>query len=138
MNKNRIERGIEWGIARGFEKGFKFLFYGLFILLFMGLFGFVVQYLWNWIMPDLFGLPMLTYWKALGLLILSKIFFSGFGRKGHHNPGRRSWKRKFRQKWENMTEEDREKYRNCWRPSKDEISKESQNISEENQNLSSA
>ncbi len=130
MNKFSIESGI----ARGFEKGFKYLFYGLFMLLFAALFGFVVQYLWNWLMPDLFGLPVITYWKALGLLILSKILFSGFGRKGHgshYRSDKHIWKRKFRQKWENMTEEDREKYRNCWRPNKNKISDQNQNITEE-------
>ena len=134
MNKFSIESGIERGIAKGFEKGFKYLFYGLFMLLFAALFGFVVQYLWNWLMPDLFGLPVITYWKALGLLILSKILFSGFGRKGygsHHRSDTHIWKRKFRQKWENMTEEDREKYRNCWRPNKNKISDQNQNIKDE-------
>ena len=124
MDKISVERGFE----RAFEKGFKFLFYGLFMLLFLGAFGFVVQYLWNWIMPDLFGLSALSYWKAVGLLVLSRIFFGGFGRKGHRSHGGSMWKRKFRQKWQNMTEEDREKYRSCWRPKKEDISDKSQNI----------
>ena len=37
------------------------------------LFGFVIMWLWNWLMPELFGLTTLTYWQAVGLFILSKI-----------------------------------------------------------------
>ena len=46
------------------------------------LFGWVVMLLWNWLMPDIFGLKRLTYWQAWGLLILSHILFKGFG-SGH-------------------------------------------------------
>jgi len=37
------------------------------------LFGFVIMWLWNWLMPEIFGLTTLTYWQAVGLFILSKI-----------------------------------------------------------------
>lgn len=46
------------------------------------LFGFVIMWLWNWIMPELFDLPALTYWQAVGLFILSKIFIGGCGGRG--------------------------------------------------------
>ncbi|MHB8129914.1 MAG: hypothetical protein ACYDEX_13030 [Mobilitalea sp.] len=42
-------------------------------------FGFVVKGLWNWLMPELFGLKVITYWQGLGVLILAKIFFGGIG-----------------------------------------------------------
>jgi hypothetical protein len=45
-------------------------------------FGWVVMLLWNWLMPEIFGLKRLTYWQAWGLLILSHILFKGFG-SGH-------------------------------------------------------
>ncbi len=48
------------------------------------LFGFVVMWLWNWLMPEIFGLPLLSYWQAVGLFILLKILLGGCGRKGHH------------------------------------------------------
>lgn len=41
------------------------------------LFGFVVMWLWNWLMPEIFGLATLTYWQAVGLFILLKIFLGG-------------------------------------------------------------
>jgi hypothetical protein len=37
------------------------------------------MWLWNWLMPLIFGLPTLTYWQAVGLFILSKILLGGFG-----------------------------------------------------------
>jgi cadmium resistance protein CadD (predicted permease) len=35
------------------------------------LFAFPVKWLWNWLMPDLFGLVKITVWQALGLNLLS-------------------------------------------------------------------
>ena len=34
-----------------------------------------VYLLWNWLMPELFGLPTLTFWQALGLLALTNCLF---------------------------------------------------------------
>ena len=34
-----------------------------------------VYYLWNWLMPDLFHLPVVTFWQSWGLLGLSSILF---------------------------------------------------------------
>jgi len=42
-------------------------------------FGLLVMWLWNWLMPRLFGLGEITYWQAFGVLLLAKIFFGGFG-----------------------------------------------------------
>ncbi len=43
------------------------------------LFGFILMWLWNWLMPAIFGLGLITYWQAVGLFILAKILFGGFG-----------------------------------------------------------
>ena len=51
-------------------------------------FGLFVMLLWNWLMPELFGLKRLDYWKAWGLLALCTILFKGFGSGGGN--GRRS------------------------------------------------
>jgi hypothetical protein len=47
-------------------------------VVFAAVFGLVVMSLWNWLMPTLFGWHVISYWQALGLLILSKILFGGF------------------------------------------------------------
>ena len=36
------------------------------------LFGYVIMWLWNWLMPEIFDLPVITYWQAVGLFILFK------------------------------------------------------------------
>ena len=36
--------------------------------------------IWNWIFPDIFSLPKLNFWQAVGITILFQEF-SRFGRK---------------------------------------------------------
>ena len=45
------------------------------------LLGYIIMLLWNWLMPEIFGLIEITYWQAVGIIILAKILFGGFG---HH------------------------------------------------------
>ena len=71
-------------------------------------FGFATMYLWNWLMPAMFGLRAITFAQALGLVLLSKILFGGFHRGGR---GRPRWGRKMRERWEQMTPEERERFR---------------------------
>jgi hypothetical protein len=47
---------------------------GLLILLVM-LLGLPLQLLWNWLMPDIFGLRYITFWEAVGLNTISSILF---------------------------------------------------------------
>ena len=51
---------------------------------FVGLLAFVVYSLWNGVLVDVVAVKTITYWQALGLLVLSKILFGGFpgGRRG--------------------------------------------------------
>jgi len=59
----------------------------------MALFTYVVMLLWNWLVPELFSGPILTYWQTLGILVLSKILLSGLG-PGHKSSG--PWRSKDR------------------------------------------
>jgi hypothetical protein len=59
----------------------------------LALFGLFVMLLWNWLMPDIFGLPPLDYWKAWGLLVLFWILFKGIN-FGDNNNGSTDRKRK--------------------------------------------
>jgi len=56
------------------------------------LFGWIVMLLWNWLMPEIFGLKRVTYWQAWGLLILCCILFKNFG--SGNNGGRSDRKRR--------------------------------------------
>jgi hypothetical protein len=62
-------------------------------VLFAFVFGLAVQYLWNFIVPDLFGLKAITYWEAFALLLLAKLLFGSFGPHGRHYNGNGPWKR---------------------------------------------
>jgi hypothetical protein len=42
------------------------------------LFGVIIQWLWNATLADMFGLPEITFWQAVGIFILAKFLF-GFG-----------------------------------------------------------
>ena len=72
-------------------------------------FTIVTMYLWNWLVPDLFHGPQVDIWQTLGLLVLSKILFSGFGKGGHRHNGQ--WRGYWKQKWQGMTPEDRERFK---------------------------
>jgi predicted tellurium resistance membrane protein TerC len=84
------------------------LMFALVAALAVAVFGFVVMSLWNWLMPPLFGWKLLTFWQAIGLLILSKILLGGF--RGHSG-GHGRWRHRMRERWEHMTPEEREKFR---------------------------
>ena len=67
-------------------------------LIFVALGGAVVQALWNWLLPPLFGWPEITMLKAFGLLALCRILFGGFGGGGGGHA-------------KTMTPEERERFR---------------------------
>lgn len=68
-------------------------------------FGSAVLYLWNWLMPAIFGLPAITFWQALGLLGLSWLLFGG--PRGFFGPHGRRGARHLR----HMSPEERERFR---------------------------
>ena len=72
--------------------------------------GCVIMLLWNALVPELFKGPVITYWQAIGLLILSHILLRGWG------PGRHSWRHerlsyKLEQRLAAMTPEERERFK---------------------------
>jgi hypothetical protein len=71
------------------------------ISLFVGIGGEVVRLLWNWLMPELFGLHEITFWQAIGVLALSRILFGTWGR---NRAGGGRWRTK-------LTPEQRERCR---------------------------
>jgi hypothetical protein len=61
------------------------VFIGLgFAALFALVFGFVVKWVWNMLMPELFGLSAITFWQAFGIVILAKLLFGGFSPHRHN------------------------------------------------------
>jgi hypothetical protein len=77
------------------------------MLLFIVVGGEVVLHLWNWLLPALFGWRQITFWRALGILVLCRILFGSFG--GHHGH-RSNFRRRMAERWEHMTPEERERF----------------------------
>lgn len=93
-------------------KNKKWLFIPIFILAIF-LFGGIVMWLWNAILPAVIGVKTINLWQALGILLLSKILFGGFrGGWGSHRKAR--WM-EMQQKLSAMTPEERERFKSEWR-----------------------
>jgi hypothetical protein len=74
--------------------------------------GELVMHLWNWLAPTLFGLRLITFWQALGLLALCRILFGGCGVGGGVRSNvRRRMEGRMAERWEQMTPEERERFR---------------------------
>jgi hypothetical protein len=82
------------------------------IALFIWIGGELVMHLWNWLLPTLFGWRKITFWQAFGLLALCRILFGGVSARGSQRSGMR---RRMNERWERMTPEEREKFRQSWR-----------------------
>jgi hypothetical protein len=82
------------------------------LLLFIAIGGAVVQQLWNWLAPSIFGWRQITFWQAVGLLALCRILF---GRVGGRGFGRSNVRRRIAERWERMSPEERERFRDGMR-----------------------
>lgn len=55
-------------------KGIGLFFLATFLIIFTAfLMGFPTMWLWNWLMPSIFGLIQINIWKAIGLNMLFRI-----------------------------------------------------------------
>lgn len=88
----------------------------------IGLFVWFFQWLWNILLPDILGVKAINYWQSLGILVLSKILFGGFGGKKkfgrHHHFDDDNMKESWKQKFETQfcgSEEEREKFKEMWK-----------------------
>jgi len=74
--------------------------------------GELVMRLWNWLLPGLTGWRPVTFWQALGLLLLCRILFGSWGSGGQQ---KQDWGEACRRK--SMTDEERERIRESARAS---------------------
>ena len=79
--------------------------------------GAIVMLLWNWILPDLLSVRRINYWQSVGLLVLCRILFGNFGRggMGRGRDGMHDRGRIMREKWMNMSPDERSKFRQEWK-----------------------
>ena len=78
------------------------------------LFTFIVMSLWDSILVPVLGVRLINFLQALGILILSKILFGSF-RGGGWKGRRGTWSNQMKEKWQNMSPEEREKFKSEWR-----------------------
>jgi Ca2+/H+ antiporter, TMEM165/GDT1 family len=76
------------------------------------LFSGAVMLLWNNILAGVLKISTITFWQALGILVLSKILFGGF--RGGWRGNRHRWGHGMREKWAAMTPEERVKFKEQW------------------------
>ena len=86
------------------------------MLVFIAVGGVIVHWLWNWLLPPLFGWRQITFWQALALLALCRILFGGLGMRGSRSSGmgrrmRERMQARMFERWEQMTPEERERFR---------------------------
>ena len=86
---------------------FRGLKIALVVVLAATLMSLAVMALWNWVVPGVIGWKAIDFWQALGLLVLARLLFGfrmGFGHRMH-------WRGRMAERWERMTPEEREKFR---------------------------
>lgn len=88
-----------------------FILMGAIAILFV---TFIVMTLWNNILTQVLGVQIIDFSQALGILVLSKILFGGFGGGGWRGRGRYR-NSEMRNKWQSMTPEEKEKFKQEWR-----------------------
>ncbi len=82
----------------------KYVGFGILGVAFVILMVFGVQALWNWLIPELFNGPVLTFWQTAGLFILSKILLTGVAPGSKHNH-KKDWKKKCEEKYSHSMQE---------------------------------
>lgn len=81
---------------------------GLFVVFAVTVVSFLGMTLRNVLMPGIFAVRAISFWQALGLLVLCKILFGGFRPCAGGGP---RWRRRMLERWEQMTPEEREKFK---------------------------
>ncbi|MDR2809199.1 MAG: hypothetical protein LBB84_01410 [Tannerellaceae bacterium] len=71
--------------------------------------GGIVMFLWNGVVRVIFGVAAISFWQALGILVLCRILFGSFGH-GRWLGGGAFHKNPIRAKWEQMTPEERKDF----------------------------
>ena len=78
-------------------------------------FGFIVMNLWNALIPELFHGPLLTFWQAVGLLVLSHILLRGWSPWRHFGGWKHDhWRNRLESKMASMTPEEKERFKQEW------------------------
>jgi hypothetical protein len=105
LKMTRGKRKLFWMVPAGIL--------GMALFIFIG--GEIVMRLWNWLLPMLFGWRQITFWQALGILVLCRILFGSHGFRGPRSSARRRIQERVAERYASMTPEERERFRQSWR-----------------------
>jgi hypothetical protein len=104
--RNRNFEDVAYRQRFGFRK--KFIFFPILAAGALALISYIVMLLWNNLLPDILHASTITYWQAMGILVLSKILF-GFG--GGHGRGGAPWMQHKMERFKNMSPEEQQRFR---------------------------
>ena len=83
--------------------GLRFVLFGI---MWVGIMGLITVVLWNALIPAILGFRPITFWQALGLLLLSRVLLGRFG-----GWGPRMRKARFVRRWTDLTSDERDRFR---------------------------
>lgn len=88
----------------------KKFFFAQLAILGLALFSWITMLLWNVLMPAIFNFSVITFWQALGLLVLARLLFGGW-----HRPWKSHWSQppmnhELRNKIKDMSPEERKEF----------------------------
>lgn len=90
----------------------------VFVFGFIVALSFAVMAIWNNVLVGVLHVGAINFWQALGIFGLAKILFGGFPGGGRFG-GRGRWRQQMdggmKEKWMNMSAEEREKFKQDWR-----------------------
>lgn len=90
---------------------YRFIFFPLIAIAFITVFSFVVMLLWNNVLAEVVNVRTVTFWQAMGILVLSKILFGGFGPGGKRGGPPAFARRRMEEKMKHLSPEEREKFK---------------------------
>jgi hypothetical protein len=117
QNEKQMERRIEKQIKSGIYRFVHILFHIFFGGAVIALFGYAVLWLWNRIIPEIFGLQEINFWQAAGLLLLVRILFGGIGNHRFWGMNKmRHFHHPIHEKWLRMTRREQKAFlgRHYW------------------------
>src|SRR5687768_16943629 len=94
-------------------RGRRFFFFPVIAVAVILVLGVVVMFLWNAVLPELTGVRNISYFQAVGLLLLCRILFGNFRQRGNTHMTKN--RHNLRSKWMTMTPEERERFKESWR-----------------------
>ena len=87
----------------------KFFFAPL-ALVALALFSWVTMLLWNALLPAIFNFSAITFWQALGLLVLTRLLFGGMHHRWNRNCSEPHMDHELRRKMMKMSPEEKKEF----------------------------